>query len=147
MSEPTRPIPWLWPLLLLILLLCVGCTDAAFQIQVHIADGIGQGANAALPILVDRYRSEGFDALKGVKAADGTRQEAEAALQVVKDKWVPIWKVWESLRVAQDAWATALESGGDTGATLGALKNAYCELRGVWPENIPAVPLAPLKCP
>lgn len=134
-------------IVLFVALLCVGCTNALYQAQVHTANGIGTGANAALPILIDQYSNEGFRVLLEAKEAGRTRIEAEAALKVVIDKWASIWEAWEALVVAQDRWATALEEGGNTGAALVGLKSAYCGLRGVWPDNIPAVPLVPLVCP
>jgi hypothetical protein len=125
----------------------VGCSDPFRQVQIHTADSVAEAANAALPILVERYRQEGFRAIDAVKASGGNADDAKAAVEAVRAKWAPIWKAWETLSVAQDAWADALESGGDGGATVEALKEAYCGLRGVWPDDIPAVPLAPLRCP
>jgi hypothetical protein len=125
----------------------LGCANPALQIQAATADSVAEAANSALPILVQRYREEGFRELERLKAEGGANQDdANAALEVVKAKWKPIWDAWEALSIAQDAWATALETGGDTGPALKALKKAYCELRGVWPEDIPAVPLAPMRC-
>ena len=113
------------------------------QIQAQTANAVASGANAALPMLVDKYRQEGNRAIE--KAA--SRPDAEAALSAIKAKWKPVWDAWEVLRVAEDAWATALELGGDTTGALVGLKKAYCGLQGVWPDDVPVVPLAPLKCP
>ncbi len=137
----------LFPLMVLLIVLAFqGCTDPARQIQARTADTVAQAANSALPILIERYRQEGFRAIDAVKASGGSAEDAKAAVKAVKAKWEPIWAAWETLRVAQDAWADALEGGGDPAAALGALKEAYCGLRQVWPEDIPAVPLAPIKC-
>ena len=123
-----------------------GCGNVGLQIQAQTADSVAEAANTALPILIDRYRDDGFRVLERVKADGGNADDARAAIEKVKVKWKPIWDAWEALRVAQDAWATSLESGGDSAAALGALKKACCDLRAVWPEDIPAVPLAPLRC-
>lgn len=124
-----------------------GCGDMGRLIQARTADGVATAANSGLPILVERYNQEGIDAIMAVKKSGGTKEQAHAAIAKVKAKWDPVWKAWETLRVAQDAWAGALESGGDTSAALGQLKGAYCGLSAVWPDDIPAVPLAPMKCP
>jgi hypothetical protein len=123
-----------------------GCPDFSRQIQAQTANGIANGANAALTILQERYRQEGLAVLTEVHRSGGTEAEARAELQKVIDKWKPIWQAWETLRVAEDAWATAIEQGGDTAAVLAAMKKAYCGLMQLWPESIPAIPLAPIKC-
>ncbi len=124
-----------------------GCGNAALQIQVQAANGVATAANAGLPILIERYDQEGIDAIMAVKKVGGTKDDSRAAAATVKAKWDPVWRAWETLKVAQDAWAGALESGGDTSAALGQLKGAYCGLKEVWPKEIPAVPLGPMKCP
>lgn len=129
-------------LVLLVALLALGCTDAAKQIQVQTAEATAAGANAGLPLLVERYRAKGLEII----AKAETRDEAETKLAVLDAEWAPVWGAWEGLRVAQDAWATALEEGGDLGGALKAMKVAYCELRETWPDDIPAIPLVPVKC-
>ncbi|MHC4854653.1 MAG: hypothetical protein ACYTF5_21835 [Planctomycetota bacterium] len=104
---------------------------------------MAQGANSGLPILVERYRLEGDRAI--AKAAD--REAAEVAIAAIKEKWKAVWKAWEAIRVAEDTWATALEEGGDLGAALPAMKAAYCGLVRVWPDDIPAIPIALVRCP
>lgn len=175
--EPTRPVPWTrWEdavdrtswwfkqraltswleslvymavvlFVFMMAMLTQGCVDPARQIQAQAANSVAQAANAALPILIERYRQDGFRALDKLKASGGTAKDVPATLEAVKAKWAPVWDAWKALVVAQDAWADALEAGGDTAASLEVLKGAYCGLRGVWPKDIPAVPLAPLKCP
>lgn len=131
-------------LLLLLLALCVVSCTGATQLQAATANAIAQGANAALPILVDRYNQEGLRAIDSSK----DRVEAEQAVARVKDRWFPVWNAWESLRIAEHYLAGIIESGGDPVAALLELKAAYCELRAVWPEDIPAMPLVPLiQCP
>lgn len=133
--------------LAMLLVLAASCADPLRQIQIHTADSLAEGANSALPILVSSYRQEGFAAIDAVKASGGTAAEARAAIEDIKARWKPVWQAWETLRVAQDAWADALEGGADTAAALVVLKDAYCGLRSVWPQDIPAVPLVPVRCP
>jgi hypothetical protein len=130
-------------IIVLLALVLSGCPDYAVQVQAQTANAIGAGANTALPILVERYNQEGLRAIDKAQS----RQEAEAAILHIKNKWLPIWKAWESMRIAQDHWATVLEQGGDMTAALIEMKNAYCELMVIWPEDIPAIPLAPIACP
>lgn len=129
-------------LVLLAVLLAVGCTDAARQIQVQTAEATAAGANAGLPLLVERYRAKGLEIIDKAE----TRDEAEKKLAVLDAEWAPVWAAWEGLRIAQDAWATALEDGGELGGALEAVKVAYCGLRETWPDDIPAIPLVPVKC-
>jgi hypothetical protein len=86
--------------------------------------------------------------LEGDKAIANSKTEAEARTRIeqIKADWKLVWASWETLRVAQDAWAKALEDGGDTAATLKALGEAYCGLQKVWPKQIKAIPLGPLQC-
>lgn len=141
----TRRAPW-WPaLVLLIAVACAilaGCGLTGRQVQAQAATAIAQAANATLPILVERFRQQG---LRAIDKAD-TENKARAELARIDSEWAPIWKAWATLRVAQDAWATALEKGGDTAAALGALREAYCGLEAVWPKDIPAIPLGPVAC-
>ena len=127
----------------LLLVLCLGgCDMSARQIQAHTADGVAQAANAALPILLDRYRQDGLDAI----AKAETKADAEAALAAVKTRWEPLWKSWEAVRIAQNSWASALEAGKGTAAALAAVRSAYCGLQEVWPATITALPVVPISC-
>lgn len=128
-------------------MLLTGCGNSQLQIQAQTANAVAQAANSALPLLVERFRREGFSAIDQVRARAGSEEDARAAVAAVEARWEPIWKAWDVLKVAQDGWAIAVESGGDTDAALKGLKDAYCGLRSVWPEGLPAVPLAPLRCP
>ena len=131
--------------LLLVVVACTilsGCGLTGRQVQAETATAIATTGNAALPILVERYRQQG---LRAVDQAD-TEEKARAETARVDREWAPIWKAWATLRLAQDVWATALEKGGDTGAALGALREAYCGLEAVWPKDIPAIPLGPVVC-
>lgn len=125
----------------LLVALCA-CDMSARQIQAHTADAIGNAANSALPILLSHYRQEGLDAIQ----AASTKAEAETELAAIKLRWEPVWKAWESVRIAQNAWATSLEAGADTAAALSAVRTAYCELQGVWPIQLAAMPIAPVAC-
>jgi len=123
-----------------------GCPDGALQIQAQTANAVAHAANAVMPVLVAQYRQDGLEAIQAVKEAGGTADDARAAIAAVKTKWEPVLRAWESLRVAQDTWATVLEAGGDTAAALAGLHVAYCGLQKVWPEDIPVVPLALVRC-
>ena len=123
-----------------------GCTDSALQVQAQVANGVAQAANAGLPLLVDRYRNQGFSEMEAVKGRGGTEEEARAAIARVEAEWDPVWKAWDTLQLAQNKWATVIETGGNTLVALAQLKDAYCKLRLVWPKGLPAIPLAPLRC-
>lgn len=124
-----------------------GCSNMGMQIQVRTADSIAEAGNSALPILVERYQAEGDRVLQRLKGnGRATQSDARATIDKVKAKWKPIWDAWDALAAAQNAWAETLENDGDTGAALSSLKGAYCDLRKVWPKEIPAVPLGPLRC-
>lgn len=127
-------------LVFLLILLVTGCISR--QEQAQSANAIAAGANAALPLLVNRYDQEGVRAIDQAKSAD----EANAAIARIKDKWFPVWHAWETMKVAQDHWATVLEQGGDLGAALKEMQKAYCRLVAIWPEDVMAVPLAPIAC-
>ncbi len=130
-------------LAVVLVVICLGACDmSGRQVQAHTANAISQGANSALPILIERYRSQG---LKVIEEAS-TREGAEAQLAAVRQRWAPVWASWEACRLAHGSWAEALEAGGDTVAALGAMKRAYCELHRVWPKTIPALPLGALGC-
>ncbi len=120
-----------------------GCGVSARQIQAQTATAVANSANASLPILVGRYRLEGDRAI--AEATD--RAGAEAAVAAVQQKWTPVWKSWETLRLAHGAWAALLEKG-DVGlaAALSALGDAYCGLLKVWPGDVPAIPLSVVRC-
>lgn len=122
------------------------CSSATLQVESRVADGVAVAGNTALPILVERYRDEGIDAILAVKHAGGSADEARAAVDAVKARWAPVWTAWDALAAAQDGWATAIEQGGDASAALGGLKAAYCSLLFSWPKDVPAAPLAPISC-
>ena len=120
----------------------LGCDITGRQIQARTANAVASAANSALPLLVERYQREGEQAI----ASASDRSTAEAEISAIKKRWAPIWKAWETLRVAEDAWATSIENGGDLGAALPALKAAYCDLLKVWPSQIPAIPISLVRC-
>ena len=152
--ERRLPVMFVMLLSALAVLASGGCLNgeqfaakAPIEAQARVADGIAVAANAALPMLVEHYRQEGYTALQGVKDKGGNVDDANKAIDEVKDRWHPLWNAWASLAIAQNGWAAVLESGVDPAKALDELKNAYCELMAVWPDDIPAVPLAPLRCP
>lgn len=131
---------------LLLVALLSGCSGSMRQIQAQTATGIASAANSSLPMLVSKMRDEGFESLQEVLVRHGTREEAEAAIAAVEARWAPVWKAWDALRLAQGHWATALEAGGDLGAVLVEMKEAYCEFQAALPGSLPVIPLAPLRC-
>ncbi len=157
-GEKGRVIHTLWDILLdvllwvavpigLLLLFC-SCTPSALQVQAQTADAIAKASNAGLPSLVAEYKDQGDEQIDAAAAKPGaTEGGAWLAVEGVKKKWEVVWKAWETLSAAHDAWSTAVERGGETSETLGALRAAYCKLLGVWPEEIPAIPLSPVVCP
>lgn len=128
--------------LIIIAVLSLGCTDPAKQLQIRTADAVAVGANDALPALVSSYKSQG----DAVIANATSREAAEAGIAKVKEDWAPVWQAWDTLAAAHGVYATALESDGDIGAALEGMRVAWCGLRAVWPEHIPAIPLLPIKC-
>lgn len=129
-------------IIVVLALATIGCGDVGRQIQIRTANATAVGANAALPMLVDRYRSESLAAIDRAE----TREVAEAKLSAIDRQWDPIWEAWDALATAQDAWASSLESDGDTAAALAALRIAYCGIRNLWPSSIPAIPLSLVSC-
>lgn len=123
------------------MLFMLGC-PATQNTQAATANAIANGANAALPMLVDAYRQEGLKAI----AKAPTREAAEAELIVIDARWSKVWTAWNVLRVAEDTWATAIETGGDTAAALAGMRTAYCGLQTLWPKEIPAMPIVPIVC-
>jgi len=133
--------------LALSILVLSGCPDYALQIQAQTANAVAQAANTELPVLVGQFRQDGMDALVTVKQKGGTEDQARAELARIEVKWAPVWKGWDALRAAHDAWATALEKGGDYAAALIGLSKAYCSFMILWPQAVPVIPLAPVLCP
>ena len=123
------------------LLFLVGCPQID-QVQVQTANSIAMAANASLPILVSEYRQQGVTEINLSK----TEEEATRRVLVVEQKWQPVWKAWETLRLAHDVWAEVLEARGDALAALLAFKNAYCGLMKTWPAEIRAIPMAGIVC-
>ena len=137
---------WLLLVVLSSLVLC-GCPDYALQVQAQTANAIAQGANTELPVLVAQFKQDGIEAMTVVKTNGGTADQARAELARIEVKWANVWKGWDALRAAHDAWATALEKGGDYAAALLGLSKAYCAFMILWPQAVPIVPLAPVLCP
>lgn len=118
------------------------CNANELQIQAQTANAVAAAANSTLPILVANYRLDGLEAI----AQAGTADEAQRGVAAVKAKWAAVWNGWEALRIAEDDWAKAIEQRGALAPSLRALVVAYCALLAVWPDGIPVVPLAPLRC-
>lgn len=136
-------------LLVLLLAACDACgagqvTEESARRAEHaaVASAIASGANAALPVLAEAMERQGMLEIEKAES----RAEAERALEEVEARWAPVWEAWRLLVIAQDAYATAVESGEDTAAHLGNLKARYCELRALWPDKIPGVPLGLVVC-
>ncbi|MDD5007589.1 MAG: hypothetical protein PHC68_04190 [Syntrophorhabdaceae bacterium] len=119
----------------------VGCPDPK-QIQAQTANTIAIAANTSLPVLIDEYKQQGVHEITLSK----NEEDATSRLLVIEKKWQPIWKAWETLRVAHDAWASIIEGDGDAVKALLALKDAYCGLMKVWPVEIRAIPMAGVAC-
>jgi hypothetical protein len=132
-------------LLVLLLLLLTNCVPGAITVQAQIANGISATANAALPVLVSRFKQEGLDAIHHVKDTGGSAADAQAALVALENAWAPVWLAWEALRVSHDLWATALEKKTDPAVALEALRHDFCALLGLWPKGVPAL-LSPVRC-
>lgn len=111
---------------LLLVMPLVGCTSAATQTQAVAADTVARVTNATLPSLVEAYDQEGLAAIE----ASDSRDEAEYRLELVREKWRPVWEALEVFASVHDAWATALEAGTDTAAIAAEVRDAYCTLRG-----------------
>lgn len=117
----------------------VGCGASQRQAQTVAASMLATTVNDALPALTAAYQAEGDRAID----AAPTQDEARKARDAVRARWAPVWKAWDAVRVAQNAWATALESGTaqDVSRTAGALQAAYCGLRAAAPSvALPEVP-------
>jgi murein L,D-transpeptidase YcbB/YkuD len=128
-----------------LLALALGCSPAARQTQSVAATSFAAAGNTALVHLHTAYRDEG---LRAIDAAP-TRAEGEAALVVVRAKWRPVWQAWEAVRAAQNAWATALESGAkddEIARTMAAFGQAYCKLLGVLPAGVALPQVDGLGC-
>jgi len=118
-----------------------GCPDP-YQIQAQTANSISLAANTSLPILIDEYKQQGTHEITLSK----NEVDATSRLLVVEKKWQPVWKAWETLRVAHNAWASIIEGKGDTIASFLALKDAFCGLMNVWPAEIRAIPMSGIVC-
>lgn len=137
------------PLLALMLVACSDCSGAPTQAETAraqhaaIASAVASAANAALPVLAAAMERDGMLQIEKAES----RAEAERALEEVEERWKPVWEAWRLLVVAQDAYATAVESGENTLAHLENLKARYCDLKALWPSKIPGVPLGLVVCP
>lgn len=118
-----------------------GCANTSSANAIF-ADSIAEAANAGLPMLIDEYRRQGNQIID--EASD--RHTAEAKLAELQQKWEKVWKAWESFRVAHNTFIEIVQSDGDAVAYLSALRNSYCGLLDVWPESIPATPIAGVEC-
>jgi hypothetical protein len=119
------------------------CGPHADEIQVVVANTVARAANAGLPALVEAERQQGMLAIQG--SAD--RETARAKLTQIEHDWAPVWLAWKALSVAQGAWATALEHGGDKVTAALAVRDAFCKLRAL-PLAAQYVPEASgLLCP
>lgn len=119
------------------------CGAHADEVQVVVANSVALAANVGLPALVEAERQQGILAIQG--SAD--RETARAKLTQIEHDWAPVWLAWKALSVAQAAWATALETGGDKIAAALAVRGAFCKLRAL-PLAAAYVPEATgLLCP
>jgi hypothetical protein len=113
--------------LLFVLLQAVGnhgCASSQPQ-QAAALTAVARQVNASQTVLLRTYEAEGLAAIQ----AAATREEAEAALRGVRERWRPIWAAVDTFSVAHDAWATSVENGGAFDAT--ELLASYCALQPV----------------
>lgn len=127
---------------LILALVVIGCSSTGLQVQAATANAVAAGANAALPVLIEAYRQEGLKAI----AKAPSRDAAEAELARIDQEWDKRWKAWGALRLAEDVWAVAIETGGNTAGAFAGMKTAYCGLQALWPKEIPAMPIVPIAC-
>lgn len=121
--------------------LLMACAPSARQMQAMFVNQVAINANATLPVLLEAYEREGSRAI----AASRSREEALVALERVEQRWKPVWASWESLRVASDVYASALERGATPDAA--AVRGALCRLLSVSKDvGLPAMPVFSLPC-
>jgi hypothetical protein len=132
---------FLWTVAVVAVLWCAGCGPDARAAQARTADTVARVTNATLPAMVRAYELEGDRAIDRASS----REEAEAALAKVRDKWRPIWAALEVFATAHDAWSTALEADEPTAALAVKVRAAYCALRSAASGSVdlPDFPLVP----
>ena len=133
---------WAWMLVASVVLFGSSACFQTNRVDIALANGIAVASNSALQMLVRAYQEEGSRAIEKANS----REEAERALAGIQQKWEPVWAAWAILKGAHDTWANALETGNQQEAALGVFRAAYCGLMDVWPETVPAAPLAPVDC-
>jgi hypothetical protein len=103
-----------------------------------------QTANVMLDILIARYRAELFTTVDMAFKRGDTKEEAELRVDLVVEKWRPIWDAWEAFKMVHDEAARAIRKG-PADESIKVMKQAYCELMSVWPIDL-AEPVAPFDC-
>lgn len=135
----------------LAIILCVGlacdlgCSATQRRAEVVTASVLADTANAALPVLIAAYQAEGDRAID----AAATQADARVARDAVRVRWSPVWRAWDAVRLAHGVWATALESNGsadDINKAAGALREAYCAMRGVVPPGVALAEVVGFGC-
>ena len=117
-----------------------GCVPTARQQHAIVASAMARGVNLSIPKIIQVYDLEKIAAIRAVHEKGGSRAEAERALQEVREQWRPVWVAIDSLAIAQDGYAGAIEKGSPT--NMSELLDAYCELsRAVAPmQPMPVIP-------
>ncbi len=122
----------------------VGCAAPNRQVQAQIADQIARAANVAEPAIVEEYRRTLFKCLDGAQL----RTEYNLCRAKADHDWTRVRLAWGHLRMAQDDYAKALETGGiDITAYLDGLRIAYCEFKAYIPSGYKLPEIPTLVCP
>lgn len=132
-------------LLLAFAVVTPACNSSELAAQRTAADAVGKASNTViLPILDAAYER----AARGAVDVAATPDEAEANMATIRQRWAKLWDAWDALSAAQGAWATTIESKGDTVQTATAAREAYCALWKLGPDydvHLPQFPGVPCQ--
>jgi len=115
-----------------------GASREALSPQILAANEIAEAANK---VGVELGARMGAALMQCVEAAD-TRSASQSCRANVETTWAPVWKAWDGVRAAHDAWtAVLLHQSGDLAGASARFESAWCTLRAAVPSSVSLPPV------
>lgn len=132
---------------LLCVLVATSCGGATVE-QVAVTGAVATANHTRLAVQAAEagalalYRTEQFAELERVKAQGGSREQAIAAVTVVREKWRPVWAAIDAAVAAHRALVEALTAYGDGQLDVAAVSRTVTALAEAEQAVVAALALA-----
>lgn len=126
-------------------LVALGCSPAGWQAQRDAANTVAHVTNDTVePAVLAAYKASLLVVVRG----QTYREDKQAAADLHKARWEPVFQALAAFKAAHAAWQDQIDAKGDPLPAAMAARKSYCELRArtaEWSVDLPDFP-GPVSC-